>query len=236
MNTLCTTFRTGAILALMILPLATSALADAQAIPLDGKGLPLWEIAQWSDAPVRLELPNHAALDDLLTNVPIASFSRDQIRLEYTSPKSFHLVFEPRVTPTELQKLRDSGYGPVALPDLDRAGREASENRWMAQVNEGGKALATGEKGTYLTHAQVGADLALLADTYPDICRVFTWGQSIQGRDLWGIVISNDVDNSAAEPEVRLSSSMHGDEPPGMMMLVYLAHHLTENYNQASKT
>ncbi len=233
MNPLSAACRTGAILALMILPLVTSAVAETQTIPLDGKGLPLWEIAQWSDSPVQLVLPNHAALNDLLANVPIASFSRDQIRLEYTSPKSFHLVFEPRVTPAEQRQLQAAGYSPVALPDLDRAGREATEARWLAQVTTGGKTLLTGEKGTYLTHAQIGADLALLASTYPDICRVFTWGQSVQGRDLWGIVISNDVDNSAAEPEVRLSSSMHGDEPPGMAMLINLAHFLAENYNQA---
>ena len=215
----------------LLLPLG--ALAADSAIPRDGNGLPLWEIASWQDAPVRLVLPDHAALDDLLAAVPIAAFSRDQIRLRYTTPKSFHLVFEPRVTANEARALTAAGYDFEPLPDLDRAGRQETEARWAAQAAAGGKAFAIGEKLTYPTHAQLGADLALLASTYPSICRAFTWGQSIQGRDLWGLVISADVNNSAAEPEVRLSSNIHGDEPPGMVMLWNLAHYLTENYGQA---
>jgi len=208
------------------------ALAAAPAIPHDDKGLPLWEIARWVDAPIHMELPDRAALDELLATVPIASFHRDQISLVYTSPKSYHLEFEPRVTVAESRQLTAAGYTFTALPDLDRAGREAVEKRWAAQAAAGGKALLFGEKGTYPTHAQIGTDLAAVAAAHPSICRTFSWGQSVQGRDQWGIVISADVNNTAAEPEVRLSSTMHGDEPPGMVMLINLVHYLAENYNQ----
>jgi hypothetical protein len=222
----------GSVLLLLVLALLLSAgaMADDQAIPRDAKGLPLWEIAQWDDAPVRLELPDHAALEHLLATVPIASFSREQIRLVYTSPRSFHLVFEPRVTPDEALRLTEAGYAFERLFDRDRTGRQETEARWAAQA--AAKDLITVEKGTYPTYAQIGAALAQLESTYPDICNAFTWGQSVQGRDLLGIVISADVNNSSAEPEVRLSSTMHGDEPPGMVMLFNLAHHLAENYNQ----
>ena len=40
------------ILALALIPAGSSA-AD-QTIPRDSKGLPLWEVARWNDAPVRL--------------------------------------------------------------------------------------------------------------------------------------------------------------------------------------
>jgi len=228
-RTLCTG---GLLLFLVLALLPAGSLADDQAIPLDSKGLPLWEIARWDDAPVRLVLPDHAALDNLLATVPIASFSRDQIQLVYTTPKTFHLVFEPRVTAAEARELDSAGYAFENLPDREREGRKETEARWLAQAAAGGKTLLLGEKGIYLTHAQIGADLAALASTYPEICRAFSWGQSVQGRDLWGIVISADVNTSSAEPEVRLSSSMHGNEPPGMFLLITLAHYLAENYNQ----
>ncbi len=234
MNISCITSRTGSVILLLAaaLLLPTGAIADDQPIALDAKGLPLWEIAKWTDSPVRLELPDHAALAQLLGTVPIASFSRDQIELVYTSPKSFHLVFEPRVTAAEASLLAAAGYRFETLPDADRQGREAAEARWAAQAAAGGKVLLNGEKGTYPTHAQIGTTLAQLANDYPEICRTFTWGQSVQGRDLWGIVISADVNNTTAEPEVRLSSTMHGDEPPGMVMLYNLAQYLAENYDQ----
>ncbi|MCB1183784.1 immune inhibitor A [bacterium] len=216
---------------LLLLALAASAVA-APVPPRDAKGLPLWEIATWNDAPVRIELPDHAALDELLATVPIASFNREQIRIVYTDPKHFHLVFEPRVTDAEAARLAAAGYAVTVLPDHDRAGREATEARWLAQYAAGGKAAKVGEKGTYPTHAQIGARFAELATLYPNLCRDFTWGQSVQGRDLWGITISADVQNSAAEPEVRLSGTMHGDEVVPMYLLFTLAQELVENYGQ----
>jgi len=229
------TSRVGSLILILVLLLPLGAAGADQdhvlAIPRDGKGLPLWEIVQWKDAPVRLTLPDHAALDQLLATVPIASFNREQIDVVYTSPKSHHLVFEPRVTPEEARRLTEAGYSFVSIPDVDRAGREQTEARWAA-LAAAGKALEPGEKGVYPTEPQIGAQLAQLEASYPGICRSFTWGQSVQGRDLDGIVISFDVDNSTAEPEVRLSSSIHGDEPVGMFLLMTLAHYLAENYNQ----
>ncbi len=123
--------RVGSILLILALLLPVGAVAadqdDALAIPRDGKGLPLWEIVQWQDAPVRLTLPDHAALDQLLATVPIASFNREQIDVVYTSPKSYHLVFEPRVTSEEAQRLTAAGYDFENVPDVDRAGREETE-------------------------------------------------------------------------------------------------------------
>jgi hypothetical protein len=229
------TSRVGSILLILVLLLPVGAVAANQdgdlAIPRDSKGLSLWEVVQWEDAPVRLTLPNHAALEQLLATVPIASFNREQIDLVYTSPKSFHLVFEPRVTPEEAQRLTDAGYDFESLPDLDRAGREETEAKWAA-LAAAGKAFSPSQKGTYPTQPQIGLELDHLEDSYPNLCRSFTWGQTVQGRDLNGIVISYDVNNSAAEPEVRLSSSMHGDEPVGMFLLLTLAHYLAENYGQ----
>ena len=79
--------RAGSILLFLILallmPLGAAAAdqVDEMAIPSDDQGLPLWEIARWNDTPIRLELPDHAALEGLLVQVPIASFNREQIEL-----------------------------------------------------------------------------------------------------------------------------------------------------------
>ena len=137
-------------------------------IPLDAKGLPLWEVREWNDAPVRLELQDHAALDQLLASVPIASFNREQIGLVYTTPKSFHLVFEPRVTPEEAARLTAAGYDFERLPDLDRAGPRGNRSP-LGRRGGGRQGLRRLPRNGRTTPpiAQIGAQLAQLEPTIP---------------------------------------------------------------------
>lgn len=196
----------------------------------DRNGLPLWEIAVYEDFPVRLELRDAVALQELLQRVPVTSFSREQIRPAQVPAVPGALIFEPRVTDREAAALRAAGYTFTVLPDLEQEGRRAVEAFWAEQAAKGFAGLDPSKALYYPTHAQIGADFAALAAAHPTLARTFTWGNSVQGRALWGIVISDDVQNTEAEPEVRLSSTMHGDEPVDMVMLWNLAQYLVNNY------
>ena len=206
--------------------------AGAADIPVDKNGLPIWVAKKWTDFPIELKLDNHADLQDLLAAVPIASFNREQVGVHFDSPKDSHIVFRPRVTEAEAEALIRAGYDFTRVRDLDREGREGTERRWAEQAAKGGEVFLYGEKGTYPTHAQIGATFAQLAASYPDLCRDFVMGSSVQGREQWGIVISADVQHTSAEPEVLMSSTMHGDEVTGMFLTYELAQYLVENYNQ----
>ncbi len=199
-------------------------------VPLGANGLPEWTIAVWNDFPVMIELADRAALEALLAAVPIASFDREQIAPLDRDPKSERLAFRPRVTEAEHAALEAAGYSPVRLRDLDREGREAAERVWLEMAATKADPVLTDPYNYYPTHAQIGTILATIETNYPAIARDFQWGTSVQGRALWGLVISDNVTSSEAEPEVRLSSSMHGDEVTGMVMLLDFAHYLTENY------
>ena len=212
--------------ALLLLTLATVALAAP--IPVDKHGLPLWQPRQWDDFPVEITVPDAVALRTLLQQVPLSRFGREDVR---PAPGGGLLV-APRVTEAEYQALIDAGYAPTRVRDVYREVRTAVERQWAAQATAGGDKLARGEKGVWHTHAQIGTLLADIAANHPDIARTFTMGLSVQGREQWGIVISDSVQSEQAEPEVRLTSTMHGDEPPGMEMLLYLAQYLTDNYGQ----
>lgn len=192
-----------------------------------GAAPPDWEPAVWMDHPVRLELADRAELDRLLATVPVASFHREQLQ----PVPGGGLVWQPRVTEAEEAALVRAGWRILSLPDVSREGRMAAEAAWTARA--AAKAgLVAGELTTYPSHSDVDLLLQLMAATYPDIARTVTWGTSVQGRQLWGLVISGDVQNTAAEPEVRLSASIHGDEPVGLVMLMNLADYLTANYGQ----
>ncbi|MFO7653762.1 MAG: M14 family zinc carboxypeptidase [Candidatus Krumholzibacteriia bacterium] len=206
--------------------------AEGPAIPVDANGLPRWQVRQWNDVPVRIELPDQAALDALLQQVPIASFHREQIQLVRREPKGYRVVFTPRVTELERAALEAAGYAPQPLPDLERAMREETERLWAAEAAGEVDLPVKGDIFYYPTHTQIGAILAAAAADHPTLVRTYTWGTSVEGRELWGAVISDHVDQHEAEPEIRLSSSMHGDEPVGMVMLLNLVEYLTDNHGQ----
>jgi hypothetical protein len=201
-------------------------------IPVDKHGLPYWEVRVWNDFPVRMELQSYEQLQALLAAVPLAAFDREDLRPVQVGPKAYHLVVETRITEAEAAALTKTGYAFVRLPDVERQVREEMERTWADQAAKGGSLLTYGEKGVYHTNPQIGTILAQTEADYPDLASDFIWGFSVLGRELWGITISDNVNVEEAEPEVRLSSTMHGDEPVGTEMLLYLVDYLTNNYGQ----
>jgi hypothetical protein len=202
--------------------------ATAGEIPLDAKGLPHWQVREFLDFPVRIELPDPEALARLLDEVPIADFHREQIRV--AGPGVRRLVFEPRVTEAEARALTDAGYSWVRIHDAEQEVRREMERVWAEQARAGGDRLLFGEKTEYHTYTQIGAILQQTAIDHPSIARFESMGTSVLGRELWMIVLSDNVTIEEAEAEVRLSSTMHGNEPPGLEMLLYLVEHLTDSY------
>ncbi len=219
---------------LAIGPIAIGSAEDSVPVPLDAKGLPLWEHRSFTDFPVHIELEDRAALDELLRQVPVASFHREQIDFMFAADGARRIVFEPRVTGDEAAALTRAGYQFERIEDLERLMRGEIERTWKRQAGKGGETQKLGAAGTYHTHAQIGALLAQIESDHSAIADTFVWGQTVQGRSLWGVRISSDISNERAKPEVRLASTMHGNEPPGMEMLLYLADYLTDNYGTDS--
>lgn len=226
--------RASAVLTLsLLLGPALAGAADDIQIPRDRDGLPAWSIKQWTDFPVRIVLADRAALATLLAQVPIASFEREQVRLELRDGKEVAIVFEPRVTAAEYAALERAGYRPETLRDVERENREESERIWAAMAQGKTEGLRTDPLNYVPTNEQTGTMLQGIASTYPAIARYFTWGSSVQGRTIHGLVISDNVQLDEAEPQVRYSSSMHGDEVTGMVLCLDLAYYLVEHYGQA---
>lgn len=214
-------------------PITAADLAEARA-------LPQWRAATWTNHPVRVELRDREELARLLRTVPLADFSREDVKvtrggIEGTTGS---VALETRVTDAEQAALEAAGWRPVALRDAEREGREAIEKVWAAR--DAGTAAGADKAFTFPltvfpTHAQIGQILADFAAAHPTRARTFQYGTSVQGRALWGLVISDDVNNTEAEPEVRLSSSMHGDEVTGMVLLLDFANYLLSNYGVAGR-
>lgn len=68
------------------------------------------------------------------------------------------------------------------------------------------------------------------AETYPQICRLDTIGKSVQNRLILCLKISDNVNEEEPEPGFFYSSSIHGDELTGFVLMLRLIDHLLSNY------
>ncbi|NOY49128.1 MAG: T9SS type A sorting domain-containing protein [Chlorobi bacterium] len=65
---------------------------------------------------------------------------------------------------------------------------------------------------------------------YPDLCELVNIGQTNEGRDILFIHISDKLGRDLAEPEFMFTSSMHGDEIAGYVLMLRFIDYLLSNY------
>lgn len=68
------------------------------------------------------------------------------------------------------------------------------------------------------------------AADYPDLCIVENIGLSVEGREILFAKLSANVDVEEDEPEVMYSSTMHGDETTGYILMLRLIDSLLVSY------
>lgn len=82
----------------------------------------------------------------------------------------------------------------------------------------------------YPTHEEITAKLQEFAAKFPAIVKLTSIGKSVQGRDLWMLKISDNVNTDEVEPEFKYISSMHGDEITGRELTIRLVDDMLKNY------
>ena len=65
---------------------------------------------------------------------------------------------------------------------------------------------------------------------YPNLCRIVDAGNTVQGRKILFAVISDNVNAHETEPQFMYTSSMHGDEITGYVLMLRLIDSLLTTY------
>jgi hypothetical protein len=80
---------------------------------------------------------------------------------------------------------------------------------------------------TYLVYREM---VKKFEQDYPQLCKLDSIGTTVEGRKLYVLKISNNVQANEAEPEVLYSSTIHGDEVTGFVLMLRLADYLLSQY------
>ncbi len=82
----------------------------------------------------------------------------------------------------------------------------------------------------YPSYSAYESLMAQFQTMYPAICNLDTIATLASGRRLLVLKISDNVATDEAEPEFLYTSSMHGDETTGYILMMHLADYLLSNY------
>jgi len=82
----------------------------------------------------------------------------------------------------------------------------------------------------YPTYPAYEALMQQFATNYPSICKLVTIATLQSGRKILALRISDNINIEEDEPEFFYSSSIHGDETTGYILLLHLADYLLTGY------
>lgn len=68
------------------------------------------------------------------------------------------------------------------------------------------------------------------ASTYPNLCQIVDAGTTVNGRKILFAKISDNISSAEAEPQVMYTSTMHGDETTGYVLMLRLIDTLLSQY------
>lgn len=82
----------------------------------------------------------------------------------------------------------------------------------------------------YHNYEALTGELQNLAAAYQNLARLTTMGKSAQGREIWMMTISDNVDSDEREPKLLYIANMHGDEVVGREISIYHIRRLLKEY------
>jgi hypothetical protein len=135
------------------------------------------------------------------------------------------------VMPRQLDLLRGAGFSWRAVVKREMTADEMCPTLW---VDDPARSW-----NCYPTYSQYVGLMERFAATHPDLCRLESLGPTsnrVRPHDLWALRISDFPDIEEAEPEVMLTSTMHGNEATGFVLMLRLIHELLEGYGVDPQT
>jgi hypothetical protein len=167
-------------------------------------------LKQYGQAEVTIQYTDRKAVDLLTRNVSILSVKNKLIYLSL-SPVTVEWFLQQKYNYTISEKKREQGV--IMALNLNQA------MEW----------------DKYPSYTQYDSIMKSFKTLYPELCRLDTIGRSINGKLILALKISDNAAKDEEEPEVFYSSSIHGDETGGFVLMLRLADYLLRNYQTSAR-
>jgi len=128
-------------------------------------------------------------------------------------------------TPEQWEKLKDTDLFIQPLP-LPSELRQKNGSITMASTP---KEMETWDK--YPTYSCYQALMEKFA--HEPMCNVYSIGKSVENRELYMAEITGSFEHKTSKPRILLSSTMHGDETTGYVLLLRLIDSLLQGYGES---
>jgi carboxypeptidase D len=139
------------------------------------------------------------------------------------------------VNETERAALQSFGYTVIPVPNQAKEMWEQVYRQWEAEGALDPATVKRNKSGyrwdRWYSHAELSAELQQFAADNPTLVQLINIGNSVQGRAIWFVKISDNVTIEENEPEFKFSSTIHGDEVTGMELTRRMMHYLVDNYS-----
>lgn len=88
------------------------------------------------------------------------------------------------------------------------------------------------DKDHYIHYDELTRLMQSYEEAYPHIARLYSVGKSVQGRELWVMHISKNLETrTPGEPMFKYVGNMHGNEVVSRQVLIYLIDYLLSNHD-----
>lgn len=124
-------------------------------------------------------------------------------------------VADIAATPDEIDALWANGFRPRLV---------------LERIRDGVASLDLPGRGVYHSYAELSADMAAWAASYPSITELISIGQSYQGREIWAMKITDNPTVEEFEPEIQWIGCHHGNETISVEVCYYMIDFLLRGY------
>jgi len=167
-------------------------------------------VEQYGQVEVTVPYTSRMEIDNLSREVSISSVRN----------KLVHIILSPLTL--EWFILRNLDYKIV----------ERDESKGVVTALDIDQAM---EWDVYPSYTQYDSVMHNFAALYPLLCKLDTIGTSVNGRLVLALKISDNAGDNEDEPEVFYTSTIHGDELAGYVLMLRFADYLLKNYGTSSR-
>jgi hypothetical protein len=197
-------------LCIIFLFLITVSLQEVWTQPVSRDNLLRREVSEFGQARITIKNPGARKINELSETVSVTAIRDDVV----------NITLSPHTVDWFILK----NYDYTIVERSDNKSVITSEN--IKQAMEWDK---------YPTYTQYDSIMRSFVSFHYPLCLLDTIGTTTNGRLVLVLKISDNVSLDEDEPEVFYSSSIHGDETGGFILMLRLADYLLNNYNTNSR-